>query len=136
MTPELAAPPRRAPDTPALPVQIDRHGGLRRPRLCLFADFRVPRRRDLVVIHADALAARRHVHTPQSPERRLWRVDAAAGRERIRVDSGEVPTSRDAKVGEVAEARTAEPAVSVDLDGEGRCVGGAARRRRQFRRRA
>ena len=62
----------------------------------------------------------------RSPERRLWRVNAAAGRERIRVDSGEVPTSRDAKVGEVTEARTAEPAVSVDLDGEGQRVGGTA----------
>ena len=65
----------------------------------------------------------------RSLERRLWRVDAAAGRERVRVDSGEVATSRDAKVREEAEARTAEPAVSVDLDGEGRRVGGAARRR-------
>ena len=63
-------------------------------------------------------------------------MDAAAVRERIRVDSDEVPTYRDANIGEVAEAMTAEPAVSVDLDGEGRSVGGAARWRRQFRRRA
>ena len=30
----------------------------------------------------------------RSPERRLWRVDATAGRERIRVDSGEAAASR------------------------------------------
>ena len=64
-----------------------------------------------------------------SPERRLWRADAAATCGHAGIDSGDSAAPRHAIVREEGEAATVDLAPRVDLDGEQRSVEDAWRRR-------